>query len=78
MYINKTSKMILASVLIPFYFSSHGDNLTVKKYLTTFSVDLGLAFQLCDDILDVNEDIFISDIDTGTLKPVFNKRRLLR
>ncbi|MBK2124578.1 polyprenyl synthetase family protein [Fangia hongkongensis] len=49
----KTGALIDASILLPFYLSSFYPNDALEKALCTFSRNIGLAFQVKDDLLDI-------------------------
>ena len=48
----KTGKMFKAAILLPFYLSSSYLEQEVLEHLSNFAEDIGLAFQVQDDIID--------------------------
>ena len=55
-HINKTAKMFGASILIP-YFISNIEEKHIENALTKIAMDIGVCFQIKDDVLDVTENI---------------------
>jgi len=50
---NKTGKMFEAAIMLPFYASDFYQDIALKQILISFAQDVGLSFQIKDDILDV-------------------------
>lgn len=50
---HKTGKIIKASILMPFYLSPSYQEKTTAEHLSHFAENIGLAFQIKDDILDL-------------------------
>lgn len=66
MHQNKTGKLIIASVRCAAVLCGVSDEY-LKKF-TEYARNLGLAFQITDDILDVTADINIRGIKAGKIK----------
>lgn len=58
-YANKTGKMILASIILPFHLSNFCKDIITEKNLIRVSLDFGLAFQIQDDIFDICKDFVL-------------------
>jgi len=52
----KTGALFLASLLIPVDFANIGDKDTRRAVIATFGNELGLAFQIADDLADAEQD----------------------
>jgi farnesyl diphosphate synthase len=52
----KTGKLIEASVMLGFLASPHRENQTLSSALSIYAKEIGLAFQIQDDILDVTSN----------------------
>lgn len=63
----KTGALINASCLIPYYIyaSTHGENQELYSLIRRFSAGTGLAFQIKDDLLDVQADASVLGKSTG-------------
>lgn len=53
---NKTGALLVASVKLGFLCSAHWEQSELEQQLTDYAMNIGLAFQIQDDILDIESD----------------------